>query len=156
MKRGAETTRDRPAGGPIVVIDSSVAIKWLVEEDDSATALRLLEAWETGRVSPVAPAWIDVEVGNILWKKARRNEITHPEASEHLKDFLELEFSRVPADALLPAALDLALRFGTSVYDSLYLALSECESRPFVTADERLVNAVTPARPRRPRRLGRG
>ena len=129
----------------LLAIDSRVAVKWLVNQPDTAEAMIVRDAVDDGRVTPTAPDWIDVEVANILWAKAaKRGVITAPEARALLADFRSFKFLRVPAADLLPDALELALRFNQSVYDSLYLALSERESCPFVTADERLVNAVAP------------
>jgi len=53
-----------------------------------------------------------------------------------------------PAAELLEEAYDLAVAHRRTVYDALYLALSVREACPFVTADERLVNAVAGALPR--------
>ena len=129
----------------LLVVDSSVAVKWLVPEHDTAEAKIVWDAFDEGRIEVAAPDWIDVEVANILWAKAtKRKFISTAEAADHLDDFRAKPFRRVPAVDLLPAALDLAVRFDRTVYDSLYLALSERESCPFVTADERLVNAVNP------------
>ncbi len=128
----------------LLVIDSSVAVKWLVPEPDAADADCVSEAIAAGSIVPIAPAWIDVEVGNILWQKTRRQGLPPVEAEVRLAKWLAFPIDRVPAADLLPDALASSLKFGTSVYDSLYLALSERESCPFVTADERLVNAVSP------------
>ena len=126
------------------MIDSSVAVKWLVAEPDAADAERVEDAIVAGTVVPIATDWIDVEVGNILWQKTRRQGLPPAEAEIRLAKWLAFKIARVPAADLLPEALALSLRFGTSVYDSLYLALSERETCPFVTADARLVNAVAP------------
>ena len=125
-----------------LVIDSSVAVKWLVAEPDSDDADAVRHAIVTGAVAPIAPDWIDAEIGNILWQKTRRQGLPAAEAEVRLAKWLAFRIDRTPAADLLPDALSLALRFGTSVYDSLYLALSERESCPFVTADARLVHAV--------------
>ena len=59
-----------------VVIDASVAIKWVVDEEGSDDAVPLI-------VGPAlsAPDLLTSECGNILWKKARRGELTRDEAS---------------------------------------------------------------------------
>ena len=56
------------------VVDASVAVKWLVNEQASEAAHRLLNSEER----LVAPDFIVVEVGNVLWKKLRRGELTDP------------------------------------------------------------------------------
>ena len=52
------------------VVDASVAIKWVVAEDDSAQALALRK---NSRL--IAPDLLVAECANILWKKVQRGEI---------------------------------------------------------------------------------
>jgi predicted nucleic acid-binding protein len=53
------------------VIDSSVAIKWFVVEPYSDDARRVLNEYQSGTLSLLAPDLIYAEVGNIGWKKQR-------------------------------------------------------------------------------------
>jgi predicted nucleic acid-binding protein len=48
----------------------------------------------------------------------------------------------VPSNLLLDDALNLAIDYGRTVYDSLFVALAIREGCQLITADERLVNAV--------------
>ena len=127
-----------------IVIDSGVLLKCYVSEDDSAEARQLHDQFTAGTIDLVAPAFLQVEVANILWKKARNLEIPKGDVPILFGSMMNTAIQFVPDADLLPAALDLATQFNRTVYDSLYLALSERESCPFVTADERLVNAVAP------------
>ena len=130
--------------GP-VVIDSGVFLKWYVDEDDSAEARRLEDAHTAGDMDLLAPTFLRVEVANILWKKARNLEIPKADVPVLFASMMRVPLRFVPDATLLPSALDIATRFDRTVYDSLYLALAEREACPFVTADAKLVNAVTPA-----------
>jgi hypothetical protein len=56
------------------VVDASVAIKWFVDEPDSAQAAVLL------RHSLAAPDLLAPECANILWKKVTRAELSLEEA----------------------------------------------------------------------------
>jgi predicted nucleic acid-binding protein len=125
-----------------VVVDASVAAKWFVPEIHSAAAERLLDP----SIVLCAPDLIGPEIGNILWKKVRRGEITRAEAGEILGAFTSLPLEIRPSSALLPAALELAIEFDRSVYDSLYLALAVAEECALVTADAKFhaVLAVSP------------
>lgn len=120
------------------IVDASVAIKWLVPEIHTADALRLRNS-----TKPLhAPALLDVELGNVLWKKVRRGELTAADISEMVKRFLALPLVRHPIQPLVSPALDLACETGRTVYDSLYVALAVNLGGRMVTADRRLVNAL--------------
>jgi predicted nucleic acid-binding protein len=58
-----------------LVIEASVAVKWVVEEEGTAEALAILRA---GKL--VAPEFLIAECADILWKKRQRHELTNPEA----------------------------------------------------------------------------
>jgi predicted nucleic acid-binding protein len=57
------------------VIDASVALKWVVEEDGTAEALALRRVARL-----IAPELIIPECANILWKKVQRGQISQHEA----------------------------------------------------------------------------
>ena len=49
-----------------VVVDASVAIKWLVREEHTDKALEILSAWHDQDVTPAAPYLLPFEVANEL------------------------------------------------------------------------------------------
>ena len=130
-----------------LVVDSSVAIKWFVAEADDQKARSLLAIRQSNAVSLLAPALLYTEVGNILWKKYRQGLLTTAKARQTLAELRMISLVTVPDAELLDEALQLAIQHNRSVYDSLYLALSLREDCPFVTADERFVNAIGGAFP---------
>lgn len=104
----------------LYVVDASVVIKWFIPEKLTAEALRI----HSGGTPLHAPAFLDIEVANIAWKKIRRGEITRPNADFILAQRLVLPLTRHPDAVLLTAAFDIADRTGRTVYDSLYIALA--------------------------------
>ena len=58
-----------------VIVDASVAAKWLLSEPDSERALALLGEWSEGRLDGLAPAILPAEVASTLWKRAIRGLI---------------------------------------------------------------------------------
>jgi predicted nucleic acid-binding protein len=121
------------------VVDASVAVKWLVEEPLSDQALGVLG----GSDELVAPDLFLAEIGNILWKKVRAGLLTPAMATERFTNLKEMGVTLVPGSGLSDRALALALETGRTMYDALYLALAEAEDCQFITADERLVNALS-------------
>lgn len=89
-----------------------------------------------------APDLIYAEVGNILWKKWRSNELTQDVASGILNDFKKIPFEMGESQSLLEVAWQIATQHQRTVYDSLYLALAFTENCPLATADLTLVNAL--------------
>ena len=77
-----------------------------------------------------------------MWKKARAGELPETEAANRFEDLLSMGLRSVSNVVLARAALAAALATGRTVYDSTYVALAIDEACPFVTADERLVNAL--------------
>lgn len=122
-----------------LVVDASVVIKWHVPEIHGPAALRLLD----DRAPELhVPDLVYPEVGNILWKKLRRDELDEGQARRvaHLVAIAPLEAH--PAGPLMEAALEIAIVTGRTVYDSLYMALAARLQCPMVTADKKLFNAT--------------
>ena len=137
-----------PAGAPdgALVVDASVALKWVVEEEGSEAALAL-----KGR-DLAAPSLLRVEAANALRTLAARRAITPAAALNLLSLLQEAPVTVVePDDALERRALEIALELGHPVYDCVYLALAEGMGRQLVTADGRLLRA---ARDHEARRAG--
>ena len=59
-----------------------------------------------------------------------------------MDDLLTLDIPSVLVSSLVQSAPRLAIQHQRTVYDSLYLALSEERDCPLITADERFFNAV--------------
>ena len=117
-----------------LVLEASVVVKLYVPEAGDEAAVVLLAD------SPLclAPDLVAPEVGNVVWKKVQRGELSPDEAREIVEAFatacpVELR----PSLAYQPAALEIAQHYGRTVYDSLYLALAVAEDCPLIAADRR-------------------
>ena len=124
-----------------IVVDASVGLKWFLPEVHSAEACR----WRHGPEEFHAPAFFfDLEIANILWKKIRRDEISHADADADavLGQLPTLPLTRHPESPLLFAAFDLANRTQRTVYDCLYLALAVQLRGRMLTADLRFFNSL--------------
>lgn len=119
-----------------VVIDASVAMKWVVEEPGSNEARELLGG------STSAPDLLFAECGNTLWRAARNGRITPAGLRGALDFFAGLRIEIHPSRSLLHRALDIAGKLDHAAYDCFYLALAEREAIPCVTADRRFADKV--------------
>jgi predicted nucleic acid-binding protein len=120
------------------VVDASVAIKWFVPEVHSDSALR----WLDSDLSISAPDLIVAELGNTVWKKLRRGEITRDNAAEILSGFNKLDLALAPSTTLISVAFGLAAELDRTVYDSLYLALAITRGWTLITADRKFYSAT--------------
>jgi predicted nucleic acid-binding protein len=120
-----------------VVIDASVALKWVLDEEGSEVAESLLDQ------ELIAPSLWLFEAANALWRRSIRGEITTAEAEERLSELFNAPVTTVALEEDLIAAARLAAALGHPIYDCLYLALAIRESTHVVTADQRFVEAVS-------------
>ena len=124
-----------------VVIDASVALKWVLDEPGSEAAVTLRDQ------ELVAPALWLAEAVNALWRRARIGEITDDEAASRFSELMNAPVASIAIEPHLEAALKLATEIGHPVYDCIYLALALHRRTHVVTADRRFASAAsTPAR----------
>lgn len=121
-----------------LVIDSSIAFKWVIPEAGSEKA----RALRTTDDHLIAPTLIMAEMGNALWKKTMRKEIGGSEAVAALRVALSHFAEFISLDDLRETALRLAIELRHPIYDCFYLALAQRERCALVTADRRLLSAA--------------
>ena len=59
-----------------VVVDASLAFKWLVREEHTDKALAILRIWQDEDIRPAAPHLLPFEVSNALHKRVTRGELS--------------------------------------------------------------------------------
>ena len=130
-----------------VVVDASLALKWLLKEEDSNQAQALLESWGREDRRPAAPHLLPAEVTNALHQQVVRGELTVPRAVTLIDDLRSL-VDLHPLPHLHARALELASELGQgAAYDCHYLALAETLDCELWTADDRFHRAASPAFP---------
>ena len=123
-----------------LVVDASVAVKWLVEEEGSAAAVRLIEE----RHDLHAPRLIASEITNALWRKVRLGEIERQVAGPLAGAVADMPLNWTADEVLCASAVRLAIDLDRPVYDCFYLALAHQVAATEVTADARFVHALAP------------
>jgi predicted nucleic acid-binding protein len=135
-----------------LVVDASVAVKWLIDEPDSELADRLLD----GAHDFLAPELIIPEVLSAAWRRRRLGEIADAQFDNIIVRIADGLIAFQPLQPLAPRAAAIACELDHPVYDCFYLALAEAEEAPLVTADRRLLAVVRGTTlARRVSRLGR-
>ena len=119
-----------------IVVDASVAAKWLLPERGSEAAARLLD----GTGSFHVPELFDAELGNMLWKRVRRNELDAARAVDLASLVRRMPATRHRHDVLLEGALSLGIELSITMYDSLYVALAVALDARLVTFDRWLAD----------------
>lgn len=120
-----------------LIVDASVAMKWLVDEAGSDAALRLRKC------DLAAPTLLRIEVANVLWALAANGAMRAGMSKELFALFLRAPMELVePDDTLEARALGLALEIGRPVGDCVYLALAERLGTRLITADQGFLDAL--------------
>lgn len=126
-----------------LVVDASVALKWVVAEPGSEEAASLLDEMAVGAVALLAPEHLVGEVTNGLRKRVAQNVLTVEDACEALDAIGHLELTFVGGAGRWFRCLPAALEWGITAYDALYVLLARDFDAVLVTADERLHTAAT-------------
>ena len=127
-----------------VVVDASVAVKWLVEEPYAERAVILVHTWAREGLQLTAPYVMPVEVANALHRKVVRQELSQDTAIFLLDRLMEFGVALREPQGLHSRALELATVLNQpAVYDCHYLALADIMGCDLWTADERFFRAGT-------------
>lgn len=121
-----------------LIVDASVAIKWVVDESDRAAAREFV----SDEHDLMAPDFLLVEASNILWKKFTRNQIDQAQARRALEELTATFDEFLPARELVDQALSLSIVLGHPAYDCMYVAAAEQHDGMLLTADNGLAKSL--------------
>ncbi|MDZ4165860.1 MAG: type II toxin-antitoxin system VapC family toxin [Smithellaceae bacterium] len=125
------------------VVDASAILKWyLLDEEHGAQAMALLEQCTAGELEILAPSLLTYELMNGLVIAGRRARLDQNTISLSFRGFMNLGIRFYECSFFADKMLQYCLLYGSSAYDSSYLALAEQEGVDLITADEKLFNAV--------------
>ena len=124
------------------VVDSSVSLKWFVDEPRREGARALLESDD----ELIAPEFSYAEVANVLWRKVRIAQIAFEQADAAVGRLPALISLRSVSGPAMRTALGLAKQLDHSVYDCVFLAMAlEFDDATFVTDDTRFAEKAVSA-----------
>ena len=126
-----------------MVVDTSIAVKWVVEENDSREANTLRESWRGRGLQASAPDLLTREFNSALFGKVKARGMTLNEAVDALARWERLDVVIYSSDPFHRRALELAVFVNhDEVYDLYFLALAENLNCELWTADQRLHRRV--------------
>ena len=125
------------------VLDCSVAVAWLLEDERIPEADELLDRLDDGAQAVVPGLW-RLELGNVLAGAERRNRITGTGIARCLGILARLPIETDPhtEERALRETLDLARREYLTTYDAAYLELAMRRGLPLATLDRPLARAA--------------
>jgi predicted nucleic acid-binding protein len=121
-----------------IVLDASVAVKWVLPEDGSEQAAAIRGQDD----DLIAPSLVCAEIGSAIWRAAVRGDVPTGEAFRTLQLAMSHYQRVIPLEELANRAIEMAIRLRHPIYDCFYLALAEREDSTLVTADGRLIAAA--------------
>lgn len=129
------------------VLDSSVALKWVLPEVDSGKAIRLRDEYKVAKHELIAPDIFTPEVANGLASAERQARIKAGEAGSLLFDIVRHTPVIHSSVVHLVRAIEVSVATRQAVYDCIYLALAEAEQCDMVSADDAFVRKLKPQFP---------
>lgn len=116
------------------VLDTSVAIAWYLEESFSESARVWQDRLLSGRVILLAPSLHYWEFANVLRTLVQRRELEESLAREIYDLHLEAPLERAEPDET--TVLGIALQFGATAYDAVYISLCLSREARLITAEK--------------------
>jgi predicted nucleic acid-binding protein len=120
-----------------LVIDASIAVKWVVDEPGTPEALVLRQ-----KAKLIAPELLVAECANVFWKKVQRNELSKEEALLAARLIQGAEIELLPTRSLFETTTRISIELNHPAYDCMYLAMAVENQCRFVTADERFLRKL--------------
>jgi len=125
----------------LLILDASVAVKWFTMEPLRDKALIIRDKYVNGELDLEAPSLLYYEVANALRYNPRFGIEEVRSAVRTLED-LAITIYDFKGE-LASRAVELAYRFGITVYDAAYVALAAIRNATLYTADKEVVVKVS-------------
>ena len=117
------------------VLDTSVVVKWFLEEEGSDRADVFLQELAQGVAHAVVPASLLSELANVFWVH-RREGLTEADAQGFWGELVQLPLEVIDVThQLLLDALAFSFRLQVSPYDATFVVLARRLECDLITAD---------------------
>jgi predicted nucleic acid-binding protein len=128
----------------MLIVDTSVVVKWVVPENASDIELDTSAALDLLSRHLVAPDCLLGEFANAMFKKVMRSEISIVQAREAITILPDL-VSLLPTSLFVAPAFELATHIGHPVHDCVFLMAAIQQNSELVTADKKFVEKCVAA-----------
>jgi predicted nucleic acid-binding protein len=118
-----------------LVVDASVAVRWLFDLAGATQADALLQSQEP----LIAPDLVFSEIANAAWKMVLFGALPSEAATESVRKSSDFFHEIIPSGGLKDTALAIGLELRHPVYGCFYLALAQQRDCQMVTADDKLL-----------------
>jgi|SRR5215469_5591293 len=127
---------------PAFVVDCSIAMAWLFQDESTPKTTALLNRLATE--TAVVPAWWSIEITNVLAMAERKGRITPSQSDAFISDLgkLGIERDNEATDRAFSHLLTLCRTHQLTSYDAIYLDLAIRRSLPLATLDNDLRRAA--------------
>ncbi len=124
----------------LLVLDASFIAKWFKEENYTETALKIKDDFVAGIHEIAVPDLILYELTNAMrYDKSFDSNLIR----KSIRRLIELEIDIIiPTEDLIIDSVDLAQKYEISLYDAIYVSLSDKLDATFITADKKLYEKI--------------
>jgi predicted nucleic acid-binding protein len=129
-----------------LVLDASVTLCWLFEDQATAYTDSVLDRLVSGDDAAVPTIW-PYEIANVVAVAERRKLVNAAQAMAFLQTLgqLSIALDRTKVQDVFSLVLEATRRYRLSAYDASYLELAMREALPLATVDAALRNAARAA-----------
>jgi predicted nucleic acid-binding protein len=129
-----------------IILDTSAALHVALQSEHAAKLMPLIES----ATEVLSPKFVQVELGNALWKYMRWQAMPLDLALQHWENATGLIDLLLDDATLMPQALGLAAKHEHSVYGMLYVTAALQHGARLLTLDRKLKALATLIDPRMP------
>lgn len=131
-----------------LVIDSSVSLKWWLDDEEFIDNARLLlKKVIDGDVKLILPELWYYEVANGIMTAVRRNRISEKLSLKFIEELYAVPVEQCQIIPHINKIYKAATRYKYAIYDMTYLIVAELENIPFITGDKKLFNTLKNTKP---------
>ena len=125
-----------------IVADASVIVKLFVREEYTEHAIELRDRCISEEIELVEPNLLIYEVLNaIRYNKAKKFNLEELKMVVNSLYGYEFNITELDHDMAM-RTIDISIKYGTTIYDSVYVALAQTKHAELYTADGDLINGT--------------